>query len=159
MQDGFEALAWDPQEVFLWAAPTGLGSAASESAETVHHFIKFTFYKSVGTGVSSQVESGRLTLLGSDRVLLLAHPDESLGRRMAHGAPSKQWFSLQLLLIPYDYLGENWLPSRIAVNDDASVTMDLMFVSMKECKGTWRCRDMVFSLPQMVITTPRLRIQ
>ena len=118
MQDGVETLAWGPEGLFLWAAPSAPLTAAQGSEP---YLVEFTFYKSAGAGVSAQGESGRLALLGPDRVLLLAHADESFSRRMTHGAPSQQLFSWQHLIIPHDYLGNNWPPSRIAVNDDASL--------------------------------------
>lgn len=120
MQDGVQALAWGPDGLFLWAAPSVPLTLTAEFT-TEPHFVEFTFYKSVGAGVSAQGESGRLALLGTDRVLLLAHADGNFSRRMAHGTPSQQLFSWQHLIIPHDYLGNNWPPSRIAVNDDASV--------------------------------------
>lgn len=119
MKHGVAALEWGPQGLFLWASPSPPISEADALKDP--HFVEFTFYKSVVAGVAAQGDSGRLSLLGTDRVLLLAHVEGNQGNKTTNSAPSPQLFSWQHLIIPHDYLGNNWPPSKIAVNDDASL--------------------------------------
>lgn len=117
---GVAALEWGAEGLFLWAAPrapTGPPKAdAAVAALHEPHFVEFSFFKSAGAGMAAQGEHTRLALLGSDRVLLLAHADAG-----SSSAPSQHLFSWQHLIVPHDYLEGNWPPSRIAVNDDASL--------------------------------------
>jgi RIC1 len=127
MDHGVLSAAWGPEGLFLWASPRR--SVASHPAVVDTHFTEFLFYKNTSAAPSScQSESTRRAMFGADRVLFLANtegclpPSSSLPplRPVVQAMPADDEFEWQHLLIPHDYLWQNWPPSRIAVNDDGS---------------------------------------
>jgi RIC1 len=130
MDQGVLSAAWGPEGLFLWASPRR--THASHQAVRETHLTEFTFYKNTSAASSScQSEATRRAMFGADRVLLLAKAEGATSMssslpplppfpRRCQSMPADEEFEWQHLLIPHDYLWQNWPPRRVAVNDEGS---------------------------------------